>query len=80
MGYKLQRVRMVLMVAIVAMIAVQAVWLFVSPTAGGGILLLSLAGSLAALALDYRRREREREKSKKELSNHKIEGYEQKDC
>lgn len=55
---------MVLMVAIAAMITVQIVWLIVSPTTGGGILLLSLAGSLAALVLDYQRREHERKRSK----------------
>lgn len=64
MGFKLQRFRVVLMTALAIMIVVMAVGLVVHPTSGGGLLVLGLSGSLAALILDYRRRERERKKSK----------------
>lgn len=64
MGFKLQRFRVVLMTALAIMIVVTAVCLVIRPTSGGGLLVLGLSGSLAALILDYRRRERERKNSK----------------
>lgn len=55
--------RIVLMAAIAVLLVVQAVRLATAPTAGGGLVVLALAGSLAALGLDFRRRHRERRRN-----------------
>lgn len=55
----LQPCSRVLLLLLSVAVAATAVWSLCCPSSRKAIVLLGLAGSLAALALDYRRRSRE---------------------